>query len=135
MYKNCVLLSDYYTEGLRNEHSKVCTFGPHQHDAKYSNWTFSSYSSWCYRYLMQLPHKVKMQNVHFKIICRVLSFSLEKFLKKLADDQCSFISKGSIYCIHHIPPFSMEVDWPEIWCLMEVLLHFIFAHIMFLLRG
>ncbi len=39
-------------------------------------------------------------------------FYLERFLKKLADDQCSAM------------PFSMEVDWPKIGrltCLMEVL--------------
>ncbi len=47
---------------------------------------------------------------------------LGKLLKKLADDQCSSITKGSIYHIKHryIQPFSMEVDLPEIWSLMEV---------------
>ena len=44
-------------------------------------------------------------------------FHLGKFLKKLADNQCSSISKGSIYYIKHkyIQPFSMEGDWPEIY--------------------
>ena len=43
-------------------------------------------------------------------------------LKKLADDQCSSITKGSIYHINHmnIQPFITVVDWPETWCLMEV---------------
>ncbi len=40
------------------------------------------------------------------------SLCLGKFLKKLADDQCTSITKGSIYYIKHmyIQPFSMEVD-------------------------
>ena len=35
-----------------------------------------------------------------------------RFLKKLADDQCSSITKGSIYCINdiYIQLFSMGVD-------------------------
>ncbi len=47
---------------------------------------------------------------------------LENFLKKLADDQCSSIPKGSIYHINHmyIQPFTTVVDWPEIGCMMEV---------------
>ena len=49
-------------------------------------------------------------------------FCLEKFLKKLADNECSSVAKGSIYYIKHmyIQLFSMEVDWPEIWGLLEV---------------
>ncbi len=37
----------------------------------------------------------------------------------------------------YIQPFSMIVDWPEIWCLMEVskLLCFIFAHTAFYFVG
>ncbi len=48
-------------------------------------------------------------------------FCLRKFLKKL-DNLWSSITKGSIYHIKnmYIQPFSMVVDWPEIWCLMEV---------------
>ncbi len=44
------------------------------------------------------------------------------FLKKLADDQCSSITKGSIYHMKpmYIQSFSMEMDWSEILCLMEV---------------
>ena len=52
-----------------------------------------------------LPHKVKMQFVHFRLHTRVLTstfFWLGKFLKKLADNQCS-LNKD----IQH---FSMEVD-------------------------
>ena len=39
-------------------------------------------------------------------------FYLGKFLKKLADDQCSSITKGSIYYMKHmnIQHFSMGVD-------------------------
>ncbi len=42
--------------------------------------------------------------------------------KKLADDQCSSVTKGSISYIKHMYAqfLSMEVDWPGIWCLMEV---------------
>ncbi len=49
-------------------------------------------------------------------------FYLGKFLKKLADDQCSSMTKGSIYHINHMymQPFTTNVDWPEIGCLMEV---------------
>ncbi len=60
----------------------------------------------------------------FQISCKLLSFTLEDFsLKKLADDQCSSITKGSIYLyMNHmyIQPFTTKVDWPEIGCLMEV---------------
>ncbi len=53
-------------------------------------------------------------------------FSLGRFLKKLADDQCSSITKGSIYHIKHIDiqPFIMGVDWPEIGRLMEASIMF-----------
>ncbi len=49
-------------------------------------------------------------------------FYLRNFLKKLADDQCSSITKGSIYYIKGMykQPFSMEMDWPEIGRFMEV---------------
>ncbi len=49
-------------------------------------------------------------------------FYLERFLQKLADDQYSSITKGSIYHIKHmyIQPFTTIVDWSEIRCLMEV---------------
>ncbi len=49
-------------------------------------------------------------------------FYLGRFLKKLADDQCTSITKCSIYHINnmYIHPFTTVVDWPEIWCLMEV---------------
>ncbi len=45
-------------------------------------------------------------------------FYIERFLKKLADDQNSSINKGSIYQIKHmyIQPFTTVVDRPEIWC-------------------
>ncbi len=51
-------------------------------------------------------------------------FNRGRFLKKLADDQCFSITKGSIYYIKHmyIQPnlFTTVVDWPEIWRWMEV---------------
>ena len=49
------------------------------------------------------------------------SFYLGRFQKKLGDDQCSSITKGSIYHIKYmsIQFFTMEVDSPEIGCLME----------------
>ncbi len=54
---------------------------------------------------------------------QILSFTLkERFLKKLADDQCSSITKGSIYFMKqmYIQPFTTVVDWPEIWRWMKV---------------
>ena len=62
-------------------------------------------------------------------------FYLGRFLKKLADDQCSSITKGSICHISHmyIQPFATAEDWPEIRCLREYLLCFIFADTAFLL--
>ncbi len=53
-------------------------------------------------------------------------FYLERFLKKLADDQCYLITKGSIYHIKHLStqPFTMGVAWPEIARLMEVSIMF-----------
>ena len=65
-------------------------------------------------------------------------FCCGKILKKLADDQYSSITKGSIYYIKcmFIQSFSMEVDWPEISCLMEVsTMSYIFVDTAFLLRG
>ena len=43
-------------------------------------------------------------------------FHRGRFLKKLADVQYSFITKGSIYHIKYmsIQPFTMEEDWPKI---------------------
>ncbi len=71
----------------------------------------------------------------FQITCKLL-FYLERFLKKLADDQRSSVTKRSIYYMKHmcIQPLSLEVDWPDIWCLIEVsTVCFIFAHTAFLL--
>ncbi len=43
-------------------------------------------------------------------------------MKELADDQCSSITKGSIYNMNHmsIQSFTVEVDWAEIGRLMDV---------------
>ncbi len=56
-------------------------------------------------------------------------FYLGIFLKKLADDQCSSITKDSIYHINHmyILSFTTVVDWPEIWWLMDVSAMFYFC--------
>ncbi len=58
----------------------------------------------------------------FHILWKLIFFYLGRFLKKLADDQYSSITKGSIYCINqmYIQPFTTVVDWSEIGCLMEV---------------
>ncbi len=63
-------------------------------------------------------------------------FYLERFLKKLAGDQCSSITKGSIFLIKHmyIQPFTTVVDWPKTECWMEVSTmfyicrYFVFTH-------
>ncbi len=59
-------------------------------------------------------------------------FYLGRFLKKLADDQISSITKGSIYHIKHmsIQPFTMAMYWPEITRLMEVSIIFDILHIL-----
>ena len=56
----------------------------------------------------------------FQIPCKLLSFG--RFLKKLADDQCSSLTKGSIFHIKnmYIQPSTTVVDWPEMWHLMKV---------------
>ena len=66
------------------------------------------------------------------------SFYLERFQEKLADDQCSSITEGSIYHVSHvyIQPFTTVVDWPEIVCLMEVSIMFnICRYCVFTWRG
>ncbi len=74
---------------------------------------------------LTLPHQVKSQ--YMGCICisdfmQTTFFYLGRFLTKLADDQCSSITKGSIYHIKHmyIHPFTTVVDWLEIGSLMEV---------------
>ncbi len=68
-----------------------------------------------------MSHKVKY-SIYILDHTQSTFFCLGKFLKWLADDRSSFITKGSIYYIEymHIQPVSVGVDWPEIWCLMEV---------------
>ncbi len=67
-----------------------------------------------------LPHYVKTEYLHFRFHATI--HCLDRFLKKLADDQCSSITIKSINCIkqNNIQPFTTVVDWPEIWRLMEV---------------
>ena len=47
----------------------------------------------------------------FNYIMQTTFFYFERFLKKLTNDQCSSVNKGSIYCIKHvyIQPFTTEV--------------------------
>ncbi len=53
--------------------------------------------------LLSLPYQVKTLCIlHFM---QSTFFYLERFLKKLADDQCSSLSKSSIYHIKHNTPF------------------------------
>ena len=60
-------------------------------------------------------------------------FYLQRFLKKFADDQCSFITKGSIKRMY-IQPFTTVGDWSEIGWLMEVsTMFYMFADTAFLL--
>ena len=69
-----------------------------------------------------LPHKVKMQYYMCNSdYIQTTFFSCWRFIKKLAENQCSSITKGNIYHIKHIhTTFTMVVDWPEIECSMEV---------------
>ncbi len=60
---------------------------------------------------------IKKRSICISDFMQTTFLYLGKFLKKLADDQCSSITKGSIYRINHI---TTVVDWPEIRCLMEV---------------
>ncbi len=57
-----------------------------------------------------LFHLVKTQYRHFRFHANY--FYLERFLNKLADDQCSSITKGSIYHIN-IQLFTTAVDCPQ----------------------
>ncbi len=66
-----------------------------------------------------------MQNTFF---CKILG----RFLKKLGDDQCSSITKGTktYICLYH---FARGKDWLEIGHKWKYLLWLIFTHIAFLL--
>ena len=46
-----------------------------------------------------LPHKVHYVQIRLHVNCNLLSFALGRFLKKLAGNQCSLITKGSMYHI------------------------------------
>ncbi len=50
--------------------------------------------------LHNLPHKLKC-SIYISDFIQTTFFYLGRFLKKLADDQCSSITKGSIYHINH----------------------------------
>ena len=54
--------------------------------------------------------------------------------KKLADNQCSSVSKGSILSnIMSIQPFTMGVDWPD-WTFNGSVYYVWYLHILLLLR-
>ncbi len=95
-----------------------------------------SYVTWSSRMSHVLPHKVKMQYVHFRSHAEYFLLPW-KFLKKLADNQCCSITKNSIYYVKHmyIQPFSMEVHWLDIWHYFNgsTVICLIFTHTAFLL--
>ncbi len=67
-----------------------------------------------------LPPKVKTHYVHFR--SHTEYFLLSWIIPVEISRRSMLFHKGSIYHIEHIyiQPFSMEVDWPEMVCLMEV---------------
>ncbi len=88
-------------------------------------------------FIIDLPYRVKLQYVHSDCIQTTFFFH-GRFLKKIADDQCSSITKGSIHNIKHmsILPFTVAVDWPESGCLMGVSIMFhIHTYCVFTLNG
>ena len=75
-----------------------------------------------------LPHIVKQQYVHFRLI-QTTFFYLWNFLEKLADDLCFSITKDSIYHIKHNvhTPFS-GLTWN--WTLNGSIYYAWFLHIL-----
>ena len=61
-----------------------------------------------------LSHKINAVCA-FQITYNLFPFFSGRFLKKLAEDQCSSMTEGSIYHIKHIfiQLFTMRVDWPD----------------------
>jgi len=51
---------------------------------------------------LHLPDKVKTRYVQFRLHVSYLLFYLRKFLRILARDQSSFVTKSSIFCIKHM---------------------------------
>ncbi len=85
-----------------------------------------------------VPQSIKTQYLHFRSHAEYRC--LIKCLKWLADDQSSSITKKSIsiyYIKHmHMQPFSVEVDWKEIWHLkMDVSTMFYIVDTAFLFCG
>ncbi len=71
-------------------------------------WQICKYSSKCYRVAIQFCNSAPLsQNAvsAYQISCKLLSFYLERFLNKFADDQGSSVIKGSVYHIY-IQPFT-----------------------------
>ena len=71
----------------------------------------------------------------FQISCKLLFFYLGRFLKNLAEDQCSSITKAvsTTFNIMYIQPFITVVDWTEILRLMEVSMFSIYRYCVFFL--
>ncbi len=59
-----------------------------------------------------LSYEVKMQYGHFRFLTNYFLLTLGDFVKKLIDNQCSSVTKGSIYHIKcmSIQVFTMGVD-------------------------
>ena len=76
---------------------------------------------------LSAPLKSKTCSMYISDYIQTTFFHLGIFLKNfLADDQCSWNTKGSIYHIKHMSTqlFTMGVDWHEIGCLMDVSIMF-----------
>ena len=73
-------------------------------------------------YCITLPHKVKVQYMHFRSHTEyfLLPWKIPEEISRWLMFYHNY--KGSIYYTKHmyIQPFSIEVDWPEIWCLMKI---------------
>ncbi len=102
----------------------------HWHWQLYSWWWNPSHKKIRYSLSCHIcPTKYK-RSICISDFIQTTFFYLERFMKELADEQCSWITKGTIM---YIQPFTTVVDWPDIVCLEKYLLCFIFADTAFLL--
>ncbi len=95
-------------------HTPICNFLTKLQISTCNLHSNSKVSAWTHRKNLQLASRTCNSQLA-KWTC-----SLKLQVPEVADDQCSSISKCSIYHIKHmlIQPFTMGVDWPEIGCLM-----------------